>query len=377
MIDIRAHSSTLKQITPTALEQYILAKGFKFVEQWGAFESRYNRTDNGTSQELVVPTTNDVDDFTVRTAEVISKLSSFSDQDVMTVLRNIAAFGYDIFRIKINEGRLSTSLIIDDAIDTLYNGLELVESSAAVVNAGHPIKSIRGRRPNSVREYIDSVRMGQTEEGSFILTLLLPVAFSDQNPSLPKTVNEPFGRLVSDKFEETLTAAKQLSKKNGAADYETAFNAGLTSNFSHALTKIVERTGKVGLNISSGNSDTSPRKVYNTKFKERDAEVFEKFSTKYSEDEIHIRTEVVGTITNIQEANLRSPGSVTLSAKVDGITKNIKLPFTHSDRDTIIRAFDQKSEKYLSASGIITKNGNRYVLEQSSNLQVKDRGSLT
>ena len=87
--------------------------------------------------------------------------------------------------------------------------------------------------PDVAKDYVDHVRLGQTERGSFILTILSPHAY-DPPEEHPSMFDAPFGRRVSERLGVALQAvdvAITASVSEGVKAFEQATAAGVSAKF--------------------------------------------------------------------------------------------------------------------------------------------------
>ena len=112
--------------------------------------------------------------------------------------------------------------------------------------------SLRDPRPvyraganREAADLVKRVRLGQTDQGSFVVTLLTPVV-PPPMPALfpdPDDRNAPIERRMTRRLVEALTAARQAAERAATGD-EGAFSEevgnGVSANLCEALVRIIE-----------------------------------------------------------------------------------------------------------------------------------------
>jgi len=108
------------------------------------------------------------------------------------------------------------------------------------------------------------VRLGQTEHGSFVVTMMTPVPPMLQYPLLDRTwvdfEEEPYERQVTRRLVGALEASRDAAEKVHSGDDATAFenavSAGVSANLCNAVSKLLY--GSSGLEISVSWAKTRP-----------------------------------------------------------------------------------------------------------------------
>ena len=120
------------------------------------------------------------------------------------------------------------------------------------------------RKPNKALSYIKDAKFGQTEQGSYVITIISPVSSTVDVPSKEELfAEEPFGRrvietlvsAVSDVRSAALTAA--VTGKIGVFD-ETIRN-GVSANLCDAIVGISQVSPNDGFNIDFSWAVTIPK----------------------------------------------------------------------------------------------------------------------
>ena len=345
-------------------ETYLGMQGFKFAENFGERGAIYVSSEG---QYVVVPTTKEIDDIEMRLAKLVGDLSRFLDYDREKIARSISSIGFDALKVKTGIGNSSISVDLDDALDTLHNSYALIDYSAVFATSKKPVLYVRGRRSKKVSQYLDAVRMGQTEPGSFVLTLLLPTQRADRLLE-KESENLGIGQRVSNALANGLEASKSFSTETGAP--KIAFPA----NFATALAEIVALSPKVEINLHQSSS----REIHRVAFERRDEEGLREIADKLAPRVETWTRKVRGTVFGVIEPRGQRSGSVVLETLIGDDLKNLRIPFVRSERQIVIEALDKKAELALEVEGEIVKSaGGRYTMEKPQNFQCVQRGSLT
>ena len=247
--------SILSRITPNSLGAYAVAQGWHVLEQYGDRGQIYALDSNTPS--IIVPGSSDFEEYTQVLRQIIEVFANAEDRDELSVLRDLTLADVDQVRLRIADRDGDGSI-------PLGAGITLIEQSRSILRAAarsaqRPRPAFRGRISGVVINYIRSVRLGQTEQGSYVVNLLSPVP----NPMSSRLHDvEPFARRVTRGLASGLQATREsLSILNGhyaARWFEDAVRDGVSANLSDAVARILKSSNGTGLDISVSWALTRP-----------------------------------------------------------------------------------------------------------------------
>ena len=91
----------------------------------------------------------------------------------MTIYRDLAHADRDVVRARSPHADDDGSIAVNDGVDLIAQARNML--AAAACSARSPQPSYHIWKIQMVNEYMERVRLGQTETGSFVVTLLAPV----------------------------------------------------------------------------------------------------------------------------------------------------------------------------------------------------------
>ena len=376
MNDIRPHTD-LRTIPAEALSSYARALGYVYREDWGKFLGRFSKKRSGSEFEVLIPKTSSISDYERRVYAFVVDISEYEQKSFPEVIREIANTDYQIVRIVANEGSHENTLSFDAAIDLLRNGMVLIDASATVAVNGPIVGRIRGRRPDVVRRYLDKVRMGQTEVGSFVVNLLMPTMISADELGLPESEAAGMGASVAERFRNALEVASTIGTAKSHVSEEHAMEMGLTANFSDGLIEIIKAADSVSVGVGPHTTSTGRRKAYVRRFKRENVENLQEVSTKLSPIERLNGVDLMGTITSITENSKKSSGHFIIEAKNQFDGRSIRIPFTRRERSTVVDGLKEKSEVQVRIFGDLVDKSGHLKMENVKNIVLEPRGTLT
>ncbi len=220
-----------KLVTPRALKAYAEALGWRVVQGVNGTIALYHRPDSDLHQ-LTVPLNENFDDYAETVVQAVRKLAAYEVRPALEVLDHLLLPPADELRFRevspeAEAGNLSL-LHAARLITGTQRALLAVAHSVLVAKPYHPRMS-----RSEAEEFIAGCRMGQTERGSFTLTIACPL-------DLPQAPNdEPFARRVTNLFMHSLEGLAQATDSSRLAELaDLTRHPGLSANFCEALAMI-------------------------------------------------------------------------------------------------------------------------------------------
>ena len=362
----------LMRIGLPELRSFIVSAGFASEGPWGKYLERYHLAHGSDHYDILIPTVPDIADYPDRMRDAINELSRAINDSPVRLLRRISLGDHRVFRLRAHPGATISSLPFDEGTALLFNSKRLIKASAVSAFSESHKKVIRGRSVAAVDDYMERVRIGQSDIGSYVFNILLPSGVGmfeaedvDQNDDAVLTA-------LQSNF--ALATEMSISKRVPAAD--KLEEAGMSANFCEALYNIIDWSETVAIQID-GDQRISRRTPAAYEFDRGSLSVLERTAAKLAPEEQPERVTIHGTITRLSEPASKRRGSIDLLAKVRERRRSVRIAFESEDRDVIIKAFKEKASRLLSVSGYLrTERNGHLVLNEPSGFDASRRGSL-
>ncbi|MGY0234968.1 hypothetical protein [Longispora urticae] len=261
------------------------------------------------------------------------------------------------------------------------SGEALITSSTKLLEAA--AKAERERAPyfgnkqwTSARAYLEEVRMGQTEVGSYVVTAFSPVG-EISGPALPLfEYGDPVtGRAVA----KTLTTALEATRE--AIDYFNsraslvAFDAAVEHGVSYELAK-----GLTGLIAQSDGADVSVSWSQNRgieevgpassrfEFEPSDIPALERARDRFAITEPPIEVTVIGTVTLLDRARSGTAGVIRLDVIEGSQAKKLRVRMPQKMYELAIQA--HRRGMAIRVSGRQKKSGRYFWLSDPRNVEL-------
>jgi hypothetical protein len=231
---------TLSALKPLEVVAYLRATGwYKKAESHGQWSLWYRQDAEGNTFELGVPLSPTLRDFAARMSDALRVLEVVEERSQLEIARDLLATSADVIRVRFMDGELADgSVPIEDGSQYFQKARDLM--LAAACSAARPRSYFPSRKPAEATDYLRNVRLGQTEQGSFVLTILsrVPPGLTADG-ARPVENEEPFARRVTQLLSHSLsavrTAAEEAASTGRVESFVAAVDQGVSANLCDAV----------------------------------------------------------------------------------------------------------------------------------------------
>lgn len=314
--------------------------------------------------EVLLPLSRELRDYVNRVAEILQTLEVYEQRSQLEIVEDIRGTSTDVIRLGAEGDQFEDgTLPIEQGIEFLQAGRELL--LAAACSAAQPREVYLARKPRQAENYIKSVRLGQSEHGSYVFAIHSPIA-PPRSPLLVTPADEPFARVVTRTLMRATGVVRdtaERAEKRGLEGFMPAVNAGVSANLCDALVKLQEGTGADAIRLQmswavSGYQppDVAARIVIPSTLVPiiREAGTFLRTSGGQSDYTIQ------GTITHLQQLRQDRGGRVRILADIPVGRRHVQVDLSAEDYTTAIDAHQHHWQ--VSCTGFLTREGRSWIL---------------
>jgi hypothetical protein len=375
---MRAHildKPALQAISPAALRAYIVYEGWRKLESFGQFSEIYVKPAE-ESVELVVPFNNDIRDYASAVSEIIRTLADLESRNELAVYADLSRADRDVIRIGA-VGTNNGSIEIDLGRDIVQNARDMLASAACA--ADDPRRVYRLGSVQRAEEYMRRVLLGQTEHGSFVISLLAPIPPSlsptTQMALWPEIEQEPYERQVTRTLSQALAAAHRAiiasNRGQGLAAFVDAVLMGVSANLCEAVAAIIDQAHQAEISVTWARTRPTPRPRNKIVFERSDAEVLKEAARQFLLREPRHDERIMGYVTHLRREAEEFDGHITIKALIDGKARSLSADLSPADYETVIQAHREKVP--VTLVGDLEREGHRWrVLEPRDILLLQD-----
>ena len=168
-------AGALSALRPLEVVSYLRSSGWTKAGEKPGNWSRWVRADQeGEEFEVTVPLNHQFRDFATRMGDVLQVLAVIEARSQLQILRDLLVTGSDVIRLRLADPDLAEASVPLDEGATFVQKAKVMMLAAACA-AVDPRVYYPSRKPAQAIDYMRRARLGQTEPGSFIITIILQV----------------------------------------------------------------------------------------------------------------------------------------------------------------------------------------------------------
>jgi hypothetical protein len=354
----------LRAISPAALASYVRAEGWVRAEKYGDHSDVYQRADAG---EVILPGTTALRDYAAVVAEIIDVLAKREARDQLQVYRDLVGADRDVVRVRAPHAEDDGSIPVEAGVEIITHARDLLLSAACAAHQPRP--AFRAGRVKEASHYMERVRLGQTEHGSFIVTMLAPVpptlVASVQTSLWPDHEDEPFERLVTRRLADALVAARGAAEHairgDGFDAFEDSIAVGISANLCEALSTLIEHGDGLDVSIAWAKTRPTPEPRRKVEFSRADGEIFGEAARLFRSREPRPDERLEAFVVKLDRGELQSVGRATLRAFVDGQSVSVRADLPEPLYSTAVQAHEGR--RTLNITGDLRRQGQRWHLD--------------
>jgi hypothetical protein len=360
----------LANVNPLDVAAYLRADGWRILETKPQRAAIWGKKVGSDAVEVLLPLDRSLRDFAIRMGDVLATLESTEERSQLQIFGDLQTASADVIRLRVSD---------DDAADgtlPIEEGVALVSKArdlmvAAACAAVKPRARYHSRRFDKANDYVDGLRLGQTERGSYVISVISRVTPSMTPPAgsidHPPVIDEPFERQAVTTLTRAVSAASIAASDAAVTQDFARFNEvvddGVSANLCDALVGLVgdphERQRTLELSVSWSRSRplqsigglTPPSRV---KLSADVMPVLFEASRWFKEiaplEDFDLVGQVIGTHRHHEQAG---PGRITVEAVVEDRIRNVTIELNEQDYAVALEA--HRDRKPVSCTGEIVK----------------------
>jgi hypothetical protein len=369
-------SQALEALRPLEIVSYLRATGWSQQRVEPDRYAVWTRAESGQDYELVIPLTR-WRDFGLRMSEVLTTLESAEHRSQLEILNDLSLANADVVRISAKSTEAVDGTIpLEEAVSLVQEARDAV--LAAACSAIQPRAYFAPRKFGQALEYVKRAKMGQTERGSYTVTVISKVAPTLQQPELqPVEIDEPYERRVIKTLGTGLTSIRTAAALAAASGSLDAFKEGVPQGVSANLCDAVvgmswDRESVRELEFSFSWSRTRPQResgvLSRISIGSDSLPVIEEAGRLLREISPREEFELEGIVVRLDRQPAEQVGQVTVLGFIEGRPYHIRVELGTEDYTRAVLSHDQR--RPIFAIGDLVKEGRSYVLQHPRGVRV-------
>jgi len=340
----------LLSLTPAQLRGYLVSHGWREESKIKDIASVWHRPESDKQDfEILQPEVQSIKDFSDRVLDMLQVLSDFEERTLEDVFRDISNYFADLIRIRIfHDDVKNGSIPLDDGVLLIEKAKDLLAS--ATLSTLSKKKYFTGSRPPDVANFMDKVRLGQTEIGSYVINIIAPLD-SQESKKYDLLEKISFSRIVTMTLDKGLGAISStvdhFKRNNNLSVFEEAVEKGVSANLCDALIGLTGEKHSRDVNISISFSKFEPEeedlKIEHL-FRSDIVPYLEQASEYLKENYIMPNITISGFVKKLDREKDKVYGLVTVTAVVEDKDRNVTFELSEIDYLDAIHAHENKQE---------------------------------
>jgi hypothetical protein len=230
--------AAVRAIQPVDAALYLRAAGWTQQDTQPSRASVWLQSANGEEYEALLPMDQELRDYALRMGELLQTLAVVERRSQVQVYSDLLTITSDVTRIRIVDPEWTDgTLPIEENALIAQKARDLVLAAACAATERRPVWHTR--KPAQAVEYVRRVRTGQSERGSYVITVISRVApLLHVQPQLFET-DPPYERQVMQTLAESLVAldraAEQAALTQEMSAFDQAVPKGVNANLCDAV----------------------------------------------------------------------------------------------------------------------------------------------
>ena len=364
-----------ESVTPRAVHAYLVANGWKNLGPWHSNTGDLYCLREDEREAVLVPASTEFADYVTRLIQLTETLGRVENRRQSSVLTDLSLAEVDLIRVRLPKTYDGGSIPLSAGVGLLDESRKLLLAAACSVS--RPQRMFRAGRNQRAAAYVDRVRLGQTEPGSFVVNLLAPVT-----PSLTKSemtqfpLVEPFERRVARMLVTGLRASRDatvlVNRGEDIRAFEKRIGKGVSANLCQAAANLINTGGGLDVSISWALTrlphDEQPDERAVVSFEPSDAPVLQEAARVLRDWQERHDERIEGYVSALSRDRYKSEGRATIKAVIDGVLVSVKVNFSPPEYTRIIDAYSRRLS--VSLEGDLHREGQRWRLMNPRDLTV-------
>ena len=368
-------AAALSALKPLEMAAYLRAMGWRKDADFDAKGSLWLlAVADGEEFDITLPLKRDLADYVLRMGEVLQTLALAERRSQLEILRDIMTTTADLVRIRApsHSGENGT-LPLEQAVSFVERTRDMMLSAACAALEKRAF--FAKRKSQQAMDYLREVRMGQTEQGSYVLTILSPVVpelKAAQEELLP---TEPYERKVIRTLVAALDAlgeaARGAAMNGDMAPFTEAVGRGVSANLCDAVVGLAEVSPGEALDILVSWSRTRPVEDNVpawVQFGSDSIPIIQEAARHFRDTAPVEDFEVEGFVTRLQRGTMATEGEVIVEGIVEGQMRRIGMLLGPNNYGDAVRA--HKDRLKVKCTGELAKMAQGHRLESPRHFEV-------
>ncbi len=349
--------NTLLDVSPTALSAYARTAGW---EKHGTYRTHSDIYVGEDLPEIIIPRTEHLGDYASVVARLIKSFARAGHQEETSVYRSLVTTDRDAIRLRVGESE-EGSVKLNRGVNLIQGARDMLLAIACSLDKSKGVYRVGPK----ATEIVSGFRLGQTDRGCFVVTILttvipppIPSLFPDQpDPDAPAE------RRLTTRLMEALTVVRTAAEQTASGDedaFRDATKSGVSANLCEALDKILSSFSTLDVCVSWAQIRPNTRPNRTIRFGVKDAPLLQHVAQIFREHAPQPDIELPGHVQLLKRRENEEDGTIRLNTFVDEKQHLVTALLERQDYEQAVQAHRDKAMVVLS--GDLERTGQRWRL---------------
>jgi hypothetical protein len=324
------------EVDPQTVAEYLISRGWTAQETIGDKATIWE--DESGESEIWLPLRRDLRDYTKLMTETFETLEIVEDRSINAIIQDLSLSDADMTRIRLDNGVFTNTLPLSGGINAITRARDIIVAASRSIVDPRPVYFFRPT--GKVSQFLRRLRLGQTEVGSYIITIISPLIGDDRQFS-----RDSIARTFS-AVQRAREASVIAIQHSSMAPFDDLTDMGVNANLCDALVGLGESSNDGAVELKF----TWSRQIARSTTLEQMVTIDSSLLKVLRVAADYLRTsqplvdvELLGTVKDISDRSAEDVQSeVTLLADVFGTQRSIHFTLQGSDRTRAIAAFHSR-----------------------------------
>ena len=349
----------LLAVSPAALSRYACAIGWTRHDVYRVHSDIYL---GENKPEIIVPRTDQLGDYASIVAKLIKTFAEVEHQDEASVYRSLIMGNRDVVHLRVEESEAG-SIKLNEGVDLIQGARDMLLATACSLD-GYKAVYRAGANRNAT-DLISGIRLGQTDRGSYVVTLLTPVI----PPPIPSLFpdepdqNIPIERRLTTRLIKALTAIRVATEQTVSGDgdaFRNAIKSGVSANLCEALMKIIGSFSILDVSVFWAQIRPNTESNCTVRFGIKDAPLLRQVAHMFREHSPQPDTQLFGNVRLLRRGEEEEDGTIRLNTLVNEKQLSVTALLAREDYERAVQA--HKEQAMVILSGDLERMGQRWRL---------------
>ena len=340
----------LERVRPEDLKTYAERESWVWSRHYGKFADVYEKEEG---DPIVIPHTSKPSDYLVLVERLISYWGRLRDGNPLAVYEDIIRPAQDRICVR--------AIDADERSIPIDAGLALVEQAREMLKSAVCSIQRAGPKDRTIIDYMKHVRLGQTEQGSFVVTLITPAPNTFQSGLLD---DEPMEFKVTQRLVEALEASRKaadVADSDRTEAFQEAVSQGVNADLCDAISTLTETSTQIDISVRWARTRAKRPPSSPIAFTSKDSSIFkeaaENLRKRPNKENVTLQGRV-RQLTRKDDKNL-AKFSVIINVDSDNRPQSVSADLDKDNHSLAIKAYESQE--------LVTITGNLYHKEQTKN----------